>query len=398
MALFTAVQAGAMDDGATFGNTSPGTIGVDFPDVGDSVELAGYALTQGAITQIFELLDSTLGSGALTMSNDLNIGTATDARIEVGAGCGAKTLSGTFNWTGAGNCITVGNDLGAFSGTLNLSVASSGNGIFIEGGSPVTLADMSGMISNDGSGNGIKLSFYGVLTNMSGTIGVPFGGCGIRNTYGTITDITGTINNYSSDVASKGMYNEGGGTITALHGTIYTNKGAGIFNEGTITLIASTMLPSDVGSDGNAIFNSYLIETISGAITAGNGFGVYNNSSGGITTISSTITTVNGTALLAGDGSTVGEFSGNISSGEYGTGIYFYPTGNITTMSGVVRGTNPLKINNGATSITGTVYTVIPNLSAANVKKDVVILHVTGTLASTAGGGGINGSAILGMI
>ena len=57
MASFTAVQTGALDDGATFGNTSPGTKGVDWPGETDDVDAAGYALGQGAATGVGSLTD-----------------------------------------------------------------------------------------------------------------------------------------------------------------------------------------------------------------------------------------------------------------------------------------------------------------------------------------------------
>lgn len=147
---FVAVQAGAMDDGATFGNTSPGTVGVDFPGSTDSVDLAGFALTQGTVTQLAALSD-TVGGGQLTVTDDFNGGTVTDAKIYVNSDLTGKTISGTISYSGSGNAIEIGSSgvLGDFAGSLTNS--GSGNGIYNGG----TITSLSGTVTNSGGGYGV---------------------------------------------------------------------------------------------------------------------------------------------------------------------------------------------------------------------------------------------------
>ncbi|MEW8522535.1 MAG: hypothetical protein AB2552_05730 [Candidatus Thiodiazotropha endolucinida] len=76
MALFTATQAGDAKDGGTYGNTSPGVEGTDYPDFaggGDTLDDGGFALTN-----VSGILGDDAGiplaiGGTVTLSGDLEL-------------------------------------------------------------------------------------------------------------------------------------------------------------------------------------------------------------------------------------------------------------------------------------------------------------------------------------
>lgn len=79
---FVATQSGEVQDGATYGNTSPGTAGVDYPGATDSLDLAGYALTSASALTLVAIVD-TAGGGSLDLADDLTAGSVTNVSITV---------------------------------------------------------------------------------------------------------------------------------------------------------------------------------------------------------------------------------------------------------------------------------------------------------------------------
>lgn len=445
--LFTAVQAGAIDDGATFGNTSPGTIGVDFPGTLDTLDLNGFDLTQGASTQIAGM-QATGGAGRLELSADFNTGVVTDAQILIAAG--AVTLAGNItNATGYTAVTLAAFTSLTFTGTID--VTAGGTGISVPANA--TLTDMSGTITNSSIGFGITST--GTITNISGYLYNSGSGQGILcDTSAVITNISGTlsstsittttslitltfgatINNISGTVSAgnaRGLYNPSGvildftgimdvagggvgiynmGTLSLFRGTLnVTGDGIGIanFSGGTINNISGILQSSSTGSaiynnDGTILnisatitsYAGYAINnygsvgggsiTVSGIINCTGGDGIYNN----LATIADISGTLNcsagvGTAIM--NYGTITNISGKINSSAYGNTLYNDSMGTIDNISGVINSNGcpaPVVSTGRISSFTGTLYSSIANLSAANVKKDVAILHVTGTLAA----------------
>ena len=117
MALFTSVQDGQFDDGATWGNTSPGVGGVDWPIIGDTISVAGDNVTASG-TQACS--GGTVGSsGTLSMSTNsyLNVDTGAlyfssgsaaftageGAELEFTSGADWDVTNGTFTANGTAN-------------------------------------------------------------------------------------------------------------------------------------------------------------------------------------------------------------------------------------------------------------------------------------------------------
>src|SRR5688572_13518876 len=72
-ATFTAVANGNWTDGATWGNASPGTVGVDFPGALDDAYTAGFSITVTAGSTCKNLAVSYNVAGSLTGASQLTI-------------------------------------------------------------------------------------------------------------------------------------------------------------------------------------------------------------------------------------------------------------------------------------------------------------------------------------
>lgn len=206
---FVATQAGAINDGATFGNTSPGVAGVDYPNDGDSLDLNGHTVTTSYPVNLATLSDSGgTGLNSLTLGGDLTVtNTVTNVWLRV---------------SGANVTITANIDYSLSFGAINID-----NG--------ATLTDYVGTFTQS-SGDG----FYndGTISNISGTVTNSGAGSGIYNNDGTITDISGSVTNSG---AGYGIYNASSNTITINSAPTITNTGGGIsfINYGTVNGIGT---------------------------------------------------------------------------------------------------------------------------------------------------------------
>ena len=107
---FTSTTSGDWNDGGTWGNTSPGVAGTDYPDTnGDDFVIitTGFSVT---LQQAENILDLTINSGGT-----LNAG-ANTLTID-----GDATLNGTFN-AGTGTVI--------FDGVSSNTLTTGGNSFF----------------------------------------------------------------------------------------------------------------------------------------------------------------------------------------------------------------------------------------------------------------------------
>ncbi|MFA6190384.1 MAG: Ig-like domain-containing protein [Candidatus Staskawiczbacteria bacterium] len=158
--------------------------------------------------------------------------------------CGTITSSGTYTLTtdlsvSSGNCIVISASNVTLSGgsSYSINVSGSGRGVYVSGSvTGVTIASITINSSGDTS--------YGVFNG------------------GTITNISGTINN--SDNGS-GIYN--GGAITDISGTVAnTLTGYGIDNHGSIANITGTLTNTGDGwgidNSGDIYAGNYVVSAI----------------------------------------------------------------------------------------------------------------------------------------
>jgi hypothetical protein len=227
-----------------------------------------------------------------------------------------------------------------------------------------TITDITGTINCNLS---VCIENSNIITDISGTFNNTGTGRGISN-FGTIADISGNFNVTASGV---GIFNGTGGVIDNMSGTTTnSSSGTGIYNEAVISGIGGVLINSGTGigiytegtitnisgmitnsSSGIGISNDNIITDISGIITnSGSGTGVYNNS-GTISDISGTITNSGGGYGINNISSTITTISGTVDE--------LSGTGTIN-----IGATGVVKINNGI--ITNNLGQIIINNGTAN--------------------------------
>jgi len=157
-------------------------------------------------------------------------------------------------------------------------------------------------------------------------------GAGVQNT-GTLFLEASAISGNRAGWAGGGIFNSSGGTLTVDSSSISANSaandgGGGLYNEGTLTLLNSTISDNTANHDGGGIANNGML-TIDAGVMSGNsgaGGGALANWPGGEATVQNGVE-VRGNSAGTGGGlfnhgtlSVVGSaVSGN--SAEYGGGI-----------------------------------------------------------------------------
>jgi hypothetical protein len=280
MALFTATKNGSMADGDTFGNTSPGVAGVDFPSATDSCDLAGYELTQGTVTVLVALTDS-IGGGQLTITDDFDADVVTDALLYCNATVGTINVD-DWNYSGSGTALAVGTsgDITTLTGAMDIT--STGSAITNAGTIGTCVVYMT-VGRNDSSKYAIEntgdTTYIGGSISYGGGSGSASQG-GIHNNGGTIGEIFTSIDLFMG----VPIYNESG-TISNISGTIKGESSHTIHNKGTITTISGPIFL--FGQDLSAVHNDGgTIGDITGTVTVWSGTGIYNTNGGTIGDVS----------------------------------------------------------------------------------------------------------------
>jgi len=148
-----------------------------------------------------------------------------------------------------------------------------------------------------------------IQTQLSGltiTGGALFGGAGISNN-GILTIINSTITGNTTNLSGGGIYNAVG-TLTLINSTVSDNsgfRGGGIWTRGTLNLINSSLHGNSSDASGGAIYNNKGDITLTNSTIAGNsatgenegGGGIYSTSSLTTLTITNSIVTMNNGSL-----------------------------------------------------------------------------------------------------
>ena len=179
---FTSTQSGDWDDGGTWGNTSPGVQGTDWPATTDNAVIAsGHTVTLTAAETINDL---TINSGGVL--NDDNAG---DITVD-----GNLVLNGTK--TGVKDILFTGGSGQTIDGT---GIHSSSKNIVINGDASILSTASLTIINNIALGNGVTATNNGTITIN-----------------GSITGAMGTwVNAANSSLTVATNLLTGGGTLTA---------------------------------------------------------------------------------------------------------------------------------------------------------------------------------------
>ncbi len=310
MTTFTSTTDGNINDGATYGNTSPGVAGTDFPD-SDDICVAG-------------------GSTTITLNVDYEVR--------------ALKITGTI--AGGGNTITVNgatsnkpfdND-GTITGDLNVTITNTGiqqDGLLLDAMGTsgninnLTLNLANGTTANKTVGIASATTIDGNLLITSGTFDTTFdGGASQVLTVTGACDLTGTLTLNSSSVGLGALRCNSGavlsqnsdGTIELTSATaaaaagwgdnysLLNNDGTSDINfGGTMTVSAGNYFKPGTASAGSSIINNlvwndghYWIGTLTVGgtmvLNAGKHLQTYGSATGGSRAITVTgAVTINGT-------------------------------------------------------------------------------------------------------
>lgn len=188
MTAFTATQAGAISDGGTFGLTSPGVKGTDWPNETDDLIFGGFNLTQGSATAV----------GSMVGGNN------------------TFTLTGSFTCTDVREVRTIVPNL--ITTTLDFGTSGTDPGC-----------------TYSGTGRAIDCQIGGIVTTVTGDVVNSGSGYGFYNS-GTCTDFAGTLKNRGSGVAAHNA-----GTWTAFTGTLRVESPAASAISGTAIPFSGTI-------------------------------------------------------------------------------------------------------------------------------------------------------------
>lgn len=180
-ATFTSVQSGNWNDGATWGNASPGVVGTDFPGEGDTATIgaqttvtipAGYSASVAGITYgtgVSAHHTILTINGTLTLGGDLNMssGTATYAELTMSAG---STLNmGDYDVVAADYVNSYNYIHFVGMPESRITVSSSGGGFILAGGGGNGLSDID-LEYVDATGLGTSFQYFVATDGNSFTI------------------------------------------------------------------------------------------------------------------------------------------------------------------------------------------------------------------------------------
>jgi hypothetical protein len=217
----------------------------------------------------------------------------------------------------------------------------------------------------------IKTSVGRFWFDQNGNVGPPAPGGGIANRAGGTINITSSTLDQNSADLGGGIYNSSTGIINVTNSTVSNNSagsGGGIYNIGTITITSSTLDHNNCIGQGNnpgrggGIYNFAGTVNLTGSTVGplnyagySNGGGIFNDDSGTVNVINSTIffNTADGQGG-GGRGNGGGIYNkttlnvsnstialnvingGNSSSPIFGGGIYNGSTGTATVKSSII--------------------------------------------------------------
>ncbi|MEJ0021442.1 MAG: 6-bladed beta-propeller [Candidatus Doudnabacteria bacterium] len=287
---FTSVQDGNWNDGATWGNTSPGVAGADFPGPTDNATVENtVTLTQDqSIQDITVSAGSTLNLAAHTLSSSgdfTNNGTVTgDATFNNNSSNnGTVTGVATFNDTSVNSADISGNPV--FNDTSQNSGTITGNPVF-----------------NDTSANNTDIIGNPIFNDTSSNAGTVTGDATFTYASGGLVTLTGQqvwgiVNGRALDVSGNLITqfifrDQSANFATISNNPIFYDSS---YNQGTVTgdTIFNGSSTNSGTVTGNAVFNdsSYNPSLVSGDAT-------FTSASGGAITLSGSQTwgRVNGRA------------------------------------------------------------------------------------------------------
>lgn len=392
-AQFTSVIDGDWHDGATWGNTSPGTEGVDYPGAATDATLNTNVSIDAAGLNVANVLNLTISAGvSLTVNTgaSLYLNGALDVQDDGLGGNGLLTVDGTLRanqgssyinaseasvllnglyehnlqttagtiitaaWGPSSTCAVIGytTNTAAPGGlnqtfnnfTWNVSALSIGSGISLAGG----LANVNGTLRVSSSGTGTKtFQLFGTASNGSLTVGqdvivegssrLVFSSTGTNNT----TQINGDLRFENNALAVHTVASSGSSTITVIGNFVEAQT---LPATGTITLNLSSL------ASGSGTLN------VRGNFTLGANCSIAKAAAAAAATIN-----FNGSAPTVQDFSNSGTFSGVVNFVVFNNAILNLGTSAVT-------GTGSFTVSAGGTIQVGSPDGLNTGTSIGNVR------------------------------
>ena len=288
---------------------------------------------------------------------------------------GAISLANTYantqlTFASSVTSITLGGSELAFANSLG-ETRITGSGVTVSGGGKSTVFAID---------SGVTALISGLTITGGSTAGF---GAGILNE-GTVTLTNCNVAGNSASSSGGGLYNSSSATLTLTSSTVSGNtasmNGGGLYNKGTLTLTNSMVSGNTAKANGGGLYNNGTItlmtnSTVSGNTTSKNGGGLYNN---GVITLMTNSTV-----------------SGNFATS--GGGLYNQSAGS-TTLTDCTVAANSASSEGGGVFSKGTATLIDCTVAANSASSEGGGVYNEGTLAltnctvagnSASGGGGI---------
>jgi hypothetical protein len=277
--IFTVVSGPGSITAGTLTITGVGTVVVAANQVGNANYAAAVQVTQSIVVTanmaIPNLVVTTANDDAGAASNctpQTSPGTGTDASCSLRDALSYASIAGAGNVSFSSAAFAVANPaaqntITLSNGTLNMppntTVAGSGSGL----ASQVTVSGANGYtVFSVGSGvPGIRLTGLTIANGNSAL------GGGIYN-QGTLVVIASTLSGNSTNSNGGGINNQGMLTVSdsTISGNTATGNGGGIYNQGTLTVSDSTVSGNTATGKGGGIENAGGTASLANTIVSGN--------------------------------------------------------------------------------------------------------------------------------
>ncbi|ALF52179.1 hypothetical protein ACX27_03835 [Nostoc piscinale CENA21] len=328
--------------------------------------------------QYYNAFSGIVSTGSLTIKNS---SVSNNAAIVVGGAGAGIDSSGTLiiSYSKIDNNSSYWSSGVIHSGTLTVTNSSinynsgrNSSGLIATGTSKIDKTTINGNYSYyDFSNAGLIL--YGIATVSNSSISnnssdygsTGLSSIGLRGSSNVIVSnstISGNIGglNVTEDINSSGIYNSASSNLTVIRSTITGNSNAEgaangtIVNNGTITIISSTISDNSAGLGGGILNNgtAFVINSTINNNTAGIGGGIYNLETGTLTLVNSTISGnqsysegggIYNSGTLTVSNSTIAlnkSYYDEENTVSSGAGIYNAATGTATIKNSIIAGNN----------------------------------------------------------
>ncbi len=387
---FTSVQSGSWEDGATWGNTSPGVAGTDYPDDNGDDDItisAGHTVTLASNSTIDAF---TINAGGIfdyngfTLSAENSGGSITPfISVQTGNwGTGSTWLNGSSPGTSDRAILIKGHTVTANNNTIDDLTIDAGSVLDTDNNKDITVTSqltVNGTLLLNKTGDDLTLSTGPISLSGSGTIDASLGGESLNINATTTLESGSSLTVVNSvNIANSILFTVNGdlivrsGNIVGGNGSSQLTMGSNASVELDGSMLLTGVLDASTNSGNTVEYNGSDPQTIKDPSSS-----TYENlviSGTGTKTFPTTTLTLDGNLTI--DGGTLDLNSQNINIG--GNWTNSATISNIATVT--FNGSSDQSVTTNSTDFVN--VTVNKSAGTLNLNEDVI---VTGTLTMTSG-------------